>query len=54
MIVTTEKDYVRLLPFEPWTIPIVFIAISLRPEPFDRFRDWIAAELLTTRGLSRG
>lgn len=54
MIVTTEKDYVRLLPFEPWPMPVVFVAISLRPEPFDRFREWIAAELLTTRGLPRG
>ena len=54
MVVTTEKDYVRLLPFEPWPIPIGFVPIALRPEPFDRFRDWIAAELLTTRGTPRG
>ncbi len=54
MIVTTEKDYVRLLPFEPWPLPIVFVPISLRPEPFDRFRDWIGAELLSTRGSARG
>ncbi len=54
MIVTTEKDYVRLLPFEPWPLPIVFVPISLRPEPFDRFRDWIGAELGSTRGSARG
>ena len=54
MIVTTEKDYVRLLPFEPWPLPIVFVPISLRPEPFDRFRDWIGAELRSTRGSARG
>jgi len=54
MVVTTEKDYVRLLPFEPWEVPIGFVALALRPEPFDRFRDWIAAELSTTRGLPRG
>ena len=54
MIVTTEKDFVRLLPFEPWPMPVVFVAISLRPEPFDRFREWIAGELRTTRGLPRG
>jgi len=54
MVVTTEKDYVRLLPFEPWPLPIVFVPISLRPEPFDRFRDWIGAELLSTRGSARG
>jgi tetraacyldisaccharide 4'-kinase len=54
MVVTTEKDYVRLLPFEPWPLPIVFVAISLRPEPFDRFRDWIGAELQSIRGSARG
>jgi tetraacyldisaccharide 4'-kinase len=54
LVVTTEKDYVRLLPFEPWPVPIVFVAISLRPEPFDRFRDWIGAELLSVRGAARG
>ena len=54
MIVTTEKDYVRLLPFEPWPLPVGFVPISLRPEPFDRFRDWIGSELQTTRGIARG
>jgi tetraacyldisaccharide 4'-kinase len=54
MIVTTEKDYVRLLPLEPWPVPIVFVPIALRPEPFDRFRTWIGAELGSTRGSARG
>jgi tetraacyldisaccharide 4'-kinase len=54
MIVTTEKDYVRLQPFEPLPVPIVFVPISLRPEPFDRFRSWIGSELETTRGIARG
>jgi tetraacyldisaccharide 4'-kinase len=54
MIVTTEKDYVRLLPLEPWPVPVVFVPISLRPEPFDRFRTWIGAELGSTRGSARG
>jgi tetraacyldisaccharide 4'-kinase len=54
MIVTTEKDYVRLLPLEPWPLPIDFVPIELRPEPFDEFRAWIASELMTTRGQSVG
>jgi tetraacyldisaccharide 4'-kinase len=54
MIVTTEKDYVRLQPFEPLPVPIGFVPISLRPEPFDRFRAWIGSELETTRGIARG
>ncbi len=53
MIVTTEKDYVRLQPFAPLPVPIVFVALSLRPEPFDRFRAWIGSELETTRGIAR-
>lgn len=54
MIVTTEKDYVRLQPFEPMPVPVGFVPISLRPEPFDRFRAWIGSELQTTRGIARG
>lgn len=50
LVVTTEKDYVRLLPFEPWPLPIVFVPMAVRPEPFDRFREWIGAELLSVRG----
>ena len=54
MIVTTEKDYVRLLPLEPWPLPVGFVPIDLRPEPFDRFRDWIGAELQSIRGQAGG
>ena len=53
-IVTTEKDYVRLLPLEPWPLPVDFVAIDVVPEPFDRFRDWIAGEIRTTRGQVSG
>jgi tetraacyldisaccharide 4'-kinase len=54
LIVTTEKDYVRLLPLEPWPLPIDFVPMELRPEPYDAFRTWIASELLATRGQSVG
>ena len=54
MIVTTEKDYVRLLPLEPWPLPIDFVPIELRPEPFDEFRSWIVSELMAIRGQSGG
>ena len=50
LILTTEKDYVRLLPFEPLPLPIDFVPLELRPEPFDEFRAWLASELLTIRG----
>jgi tetraacyldisaccharide 4'-kinase len=49
-IVTTEKDFVRLLPFRPWPLPVTCVSLSVTPEPFDRFRDWIVSELRTVRG----
>ena len=49
-IVTTEKDYVRLLPFRPFPAPIVFVPLSIEPEPLQEFRDWLAMQLRTTRG----
>jgi tetraacyldisaccharide 4'-kinase len=53
LVVTTEKDYVRLLPLEPWPVQIEFVPIDVRPEPYDTFRDWIETELMTTRGQTR-
>jgi tetraacyldisaccharide 4'-kinase len=49
-IVTTEKDYVRLLPFRPFQLPIDYAAITLEPEPVEEFRAWILGELRAVRG----
>jgi tetraacyldisaccharide 4'-kinase len=54
LVVTTEKDYVRLLPLQPWPVAIDFVPIELRPEPYGEFRDWVTAGLLATRGDTRG
>jgi tetraacyldisaccharide 4'-kinase len=54
VVVTTEKDYVRLLPFRPWAVSIHYVPLTVEPSPFDRFRDWIAAELQSVRGAPRG
>ena len=54
LVVTTEKDYVRLLPLEPWPLPVDFVPMELTPEPFGEFRAWIAAELVAIRGESVG
>jgi tetraacyldisaccharide 4'-kinase len=54
VIVTTEKDYVRLLPLEPWPLPVGFVPIDVTPEPFDKFREWIGAELLCVRDQAGG
>jgi len=35
-------------------VPLSFVPLALRPEPFDGFRDWIEDELRTVRGEPRG
>ena len=42
LILTTEKDYVRLLPLEPLPLPIGFVPLTMQPEPLDEFRAWLA------------
>jgi tetraacyldisaccharide 4'-kinase len=53
-IVTTEKDFVRLLPLRPFPVPIVYIPLVLEPDPLDEFRTWITKELATVRGEACG
>lgn len=53
-LVTTEKDYVRLLPFRPFPIPVAFIPIRLEPDPRDEFRRWLCGELARVSGGARG
>jgi tetraacyldisaccharide 4'-kinase len=48
-IVTTEKDYVRLLPLRPFPMPIQCISMTLEPEPVHEFRTWMLAELSAAR-----
>jgi tetraacyldisaccharide 4'-kinase len=54
IVLTTEKDYVRLLPFRPWPVAIHYVPLTVQPAPLDRFRGWIAAELQSVRGAPRG
>jgi tetraacyldisaccharide 4'-kinase len=54
VIVTTEKDFVRLLPFRPFPIPVKYVPLQLEPFPFDEFSGWIARELATVRGEAHG
>ena len=37
-IVTTEKDYVRLLPWRPFAMPIECAALTMEPDPLSEFR----------------
>ena len=40
-VLTTEKDYVRLLPFRPFAVPIVFAPLTLELEPVATFDTWL-------------
>jgi tetraacyldisaccharide 4'-kinase len=53
-IVTTEKDYVRLLPFRPFPIPVACIRMTVEPDPLESFRAWLGSEIDAVRGCARG
>ena len=48
-IVTTEKDYVRLLPHRPFALPVGWLPLTMKPEPADAFRRWLATGLGAAR-----
>ena len=49
-VVTTEKDYVRLLPFRPLAFEVLVVRFTLEPEPADAFREWLLGGLRRVRG----
>ena len=50
-LITTEKDYVRLLPFRPFAMPVVRVALTMEPDPLPEFRRWLAGELDAARDI---
>jgi len=42
VIVTTEKDFVRLLPFRPFTVPIVAVPMTIELDDAATFDGWLA------------
>ena len=48
-ILTTEKDYVRLLPFRPFPIPVGYLPLTMNVEPRDAFRAWLSGSLADAR-----
>jgi tetraacyldisaccharide 4'-kinase len=50
-IVTTEKDFVRLLRFRPFPLPIVSVPLRVEPQPIEPFRDWLASAIRSARDL---
>ena len=48
-VVTTEKDFVRLLPHRPFALPVGFVPLTMKPEPPDAFRQWLASAIGAAR-----
>ena len=48
-VLTTEKDYVRLLRFRPFPMPLGFVPLTITPEPAAEFAAWLAAGLRGAR-----
>jgi tetraacyldisaccharide 4'-kinase len=51
VVLTTEKDYVRLLPFRPFAIPIASVALTMEPDPLPEFRQFLAGSLRAARDI---
>jgi tetraacyldisaccharide 4'-kinase len=52
-ILTTEKDYVRLLPFRPFPVRLGFVPLTMEPDPLPDFRRWLAGALDAARDIIR-
>jgi tetraacyldisaccharide 4'-kinase len=52
-ILTTEKDYVRMLPFRPFALPVAWIPLTLEPDPLPEFRAWLERQLDEARDVVR-
>ncbi len=51
MLVTTEKDLVRLLPYRPFRLPVHAVALTMEPVPLPDFRQWLSASLRAARDI---
>jgi tetraacyldisaccharide 4'-kinase len=50
-VVTTEKDFIRLLPFRPFPMPVAYVPLTMEPEPAIEFRRWLDASLRAARDI---
>jgi tetraacyldisaccharide 4'-kinase len=49
MVLTTEKDLMRLLPLRPLPIPLAWVPLRLSVEPEAEFRAWLGTRLIEAR-----
>jgi tetraacyldisaccharide 4'-kinase len=50
-VLTTEKDYVRLLPFRPFPMRVGWVPLTMEPDPLPEFRRWLAGSLGAARDI---
>lgn len=48
-LVTTEKDFVRLLALRPFAAPVGWLPLTIEPEPAGEFRAWLASAVAAAR-----
>jgi tetraacyldisaccharide 4'-kinase len=53
MLLTTEKDLMRLLAFRPLPMPLGWVPLQMTVEPAASFREWLAGRLADARERSR-
>jgi tetraacyldisaccharide 4'-kinase len=51
-VLTTEKDFVRLLPFRPFPLPVAYLPLTMDLEPAAEFGAWLAASLRAARDIT--
>jgi len=49
--VTTEKDYVRLLPHRPFPMRVGYLPLTMEPEPRAEFRQWLVSAMASARDI---
>ncbi len=50
-VLTTEKDFVRLLPHRPFPVPTGWVPLTMEPDPLPEFRQWLERGLGAARDV---
>jgi len=50
-VLTTEKDYVRLLRYRPFPMAVGWLPLTMEPEPVVDFKRWLASSIASTRDI---
>ena len=53
-VLTTEKDFVRLLPYRPFSMPAGWVPLTMEPDPLPEFRRWLAGSVGAARDIIVG